>query len=287
MPAVEQFLAMFACVWGAVWGSFLNVVIYRLPRGESLLTPPSHCPHCQARIRWFHNIPVASYVLLGGRCASCRAPISVRYPLVELTAACLSLAAWFTAAYNPLVPDVATALALYAFLFLFVMALVAITFIDLEHLIIPDSISLPGIPVALTFAALQGQYLDSGLVSGLIGAAAGAGLVAFVIGAYWLVTKQVGMGWGDAKLMAVIGGFLGWRSLFFIFLAGSIQGLVYAGLMLAVTRGRPAPAPGDEVPPDSLRKVKIPFGPFLAIGALEWLFFSRLIESCFSALFGM
>jgi leader peptidase (prepilin peptidase)/N-methyltransferase len=287
MPALEQLLAVFACVWGAVWGSFLNVVIYRLPRGQSLITPPSHCPSCDERIRWYQNVPVLSYVLLGGKCASCRAPISVRYPLVELTAACLSLAAWFTAAYNPLVPDLPTALALYAFLFLFVMALVAVTFIDLEFLIIPDSISLPGIPIALTFATLLGQFIGNDLVSGLVGAASGAGLVALVIGLYYLATKQVGMGWGDAKLMAVVGGFLGWRSLFFVFLAGSLQGLLYAGVMLVATRGKPGPAPGDEEAPGSLRKVKIPFGPFLAIGALEWLFFAGSIEAVFSDWFGM
>lgn len=309
MVGLPTVLAVSAFAWGAIWGSFLNVVIYRLPRGESLLTPPSHCPECQSLIRWYQNIPIVSYVALGGRCAGCRTAISVRYPLVELVTAMLSLAAWQAVAYNPLVPSLTIALGIFAFHFLFVAALVAITFIDLDTMLIPDVISLPMVAVGLLYGVAAGQYYNVVWLDSLLGAAAGAGLIAAVILGYLLLTGQEGMGWGDAKLMAFIGAFLGWAAIPFVLLVGSLQGLLYAGLTLAL--GGTLPEDPDDIeaakeaeaegmveveepeavgtPPAStphpVRKLKVPFGPFLALAAMEWLFFSHWIGQLFQDIF--
>jgi leader peptidase (prepilin peptidase) / N-methyltransferase len=323
MISLPTVLATAAFAWGAIWGSFLNVVIHRLPRGESLLTPPSHCPDCNASIRWYQNIPILSYVALGGRCAGCKTGISVRYPLVELVTAMLSLAAWQAIAYNPLVPSVTIALGVFAFHFLFVAALVAITFIDLDTMLIPDVISLPMLAVGILYGFAAGQYFNVLWMDSLIGAAAGAGLIAVVILGYLLLTGQEGMGWGDAKLMAFVGAFLGWTAIPFILLVGSLQGLLYAGLTLALggtlpedpddveaaeaeaeARVAAAVVDGAEVveadadrtdaadaaatkspEPRPMRKLKVPFGPFLALAALEWLFFSHWIGQLFQDIF--
>ncbi len=323
MVALPTAMAVAAFAWGAIWGSFLNVVIHRLPRQESLLTPPSHCPECQVPIRWYQNIPILSYLALGGRCAGCRTGISVRYPLVELVTAMLTLAVWQAIAYNPLVPSLTIALGLFAFQFLFVAALVAITFIDLDTMLIPDVISLPMIAVGLFYGFAAGQYFNVVWLDSLIGAGAGAGIIALVILAYLLLTGQEGMGWGDAKLMAFIGAFLGWTAIPFVLLVGSLQGLLYAGLTLAL--GGTLPEDPDDVeaaeaeareatqragelledlaaageamaagagdgaasapPQRPVRKLKVPFGPFLALAALEWLFFSYWIGQFFQDIF--
>jgi leader peptidase (prepilin peptidase) / N-methyltransferase len=315
MPWLPQMSAVFAFFWGAIWGSFLNVLIYRLPRDESVLTPPSHCPHCDQRIRWYQNIPIASYLALGGRCASCREAISVRYPLVELVAAMLSLAIWQTIVTNPWVPSFSIALGIFSFLFLLAMGLVAITFIDLDHMVIPDVLSLPLIAVGLVYGLALGTYFQLSWLDSLIGAAAGAATIALVIGVYFVLTRRDGMGWGDAKLMAVIGAFLGWKCLPFVLLAGSIQGIVYAAVALLSgtdlvsfeeedaeeepgADDQPVSGEGIQVQSSAdteqeelparqtpIRRLAIPFGPFLALAAFEWLFFSRWIEQLFQAIF--
>jgi leader peptidase (prepilin peptidase)/N-methyltransferase len=330
MPSLPTLLAVFSFLWGAIWGSFLNVVIWRLPRGESLLTPPSHCPQCGKVIRWYQNVPILSYVALGGRCAGCRTPISVRYPLVELATAMLSLAAWQSIAHNPWVPSLPVAIGIYAFHFVFIAALVAITFIDLDTMLIPDVISLPMIAVGLAYGLAVGQVFGVTWLDSVIGAVAGAGIIAAVILGYLLLTGQEGMGWGDAKLMAFLGAFLGWKALPFILLVGSLQGLLYAGVTLAVGAELPVDPDdedededdeeeeegedsGDAAPPQpsagppeggheiaehgggadapavtparSVRKLKVPFGPFLGLAALEWLFFSNWLVDWFQAIF--
>ncbi len=315
MISLPTVMATAAFAWGAIWGSFLNVVIHRLPRGESLLTPPSHCPECEAAIRWYQNIPILSYIALGGRCAGCKSGISVRYPLVELVTAMLTLAAWQAIAYNPMVPSITIALGVFAFHFLFVAALVAITFIDLDTMLIPDVISIPMLGVGLLYGFAAGQYFNVLWMDSLIGAAAGAGIITVVILGYLLLTGQEGMGWGDAKLMAFVGAFLGWTAIPFVLLVGSLQGLLYAGLTLAL--GGTLPEDPDDIEaaeaeaeaqaaalaespeseesdieePDAaldsrpVRKLKVPFGPFLALAALEWLFFSHWIGQLFQDIF--
>lgn len=241
-----QVLRWVAPVFGAAVGSFLNVVIWRLPREESLSRPGSHCPSCGAPIRWRDNIPVLSWLLLRGRCRSCRGRISIRYPLIELLTALLCLGLLYR--YGPS----------WRFLayFVFAAALLAASAIDLEHRIIPDEISLGGVGLGLAVSWLPEatvRPLDS-----LIAAAAGFLALFLVMAVYWLFTRREGMGLGDAKLLAAIGAFLGWRAIPFVLFSGSLFGTI-AGLGMIRLRKQG-------------RFYKIPFGPFLSLGAWLWLF---------------
>lgn len=243
---------LFAFVYGAVVGSFLNVCICRLPEGRSVVSPPSSCPLCGYRIRWYDNIPIVSYLILGGKCRSCKAPISRRYPLVELINGLLTLLLFVK--FGPTLTFLA--------LFILCSALVAVTFIDLDHQIIPDVISIPGIPVGFAFSFFL-PWL--GWQDSLIGIVAGGGSLLLVAYGYQLFTGKEGMGGGDIKLLAMMGAFLGWRSIPFIIFAASFVGSII-GVTLMMARGR-----------DS--KLAIPFGPFLALGAILYIFYgSRIIE---------
>ena len=228
---------------GLCVGSFLNVVIGRLPTGRSIVAPPSACPGCGSPIAWYDNVPVLSFLLLRARCRSCRVAISWRYPLVELaTAGLFALAAARIGFDARLLP----ALVLCA-------ALVAITGIDLDHQIIPDAITLPGVAFGFAASLLVGQphWLES-----LIGILLGGGLF-FVI----IVVSRGGMGGGDMKLGAMLGAFLGWRmTLVAIMIAVLIGGVVAIGLLATGRRGRKQP---------------VPFGPFLAIGGVAALFWGE------------
>jgi leader peptidase (prepilin peptidase)/N-methyltransferase len=232
-------LAAICVLLGAVVGSFLNVVIWRLPRGESVVAPPSHCPACGAGIRWYDNVPVLGWLLLMGRCRACKAPISPEYPLVEAANGALyGVLVW---RFGP-VPE----LPVYMLL---VSALLALAVIDLHHKILPDRITLPGIVVGLAAAA---TLLPLGIVQALAGAVLGGGLF-FAIA----VLSRGGMGGGDIKLMAMIGAFLGWQAvLLTTLLASVVGGLVGVVLMAAFGKGR---------------KYAVPFGPFLTAAALVCL----------------
>jgi leader peptidase (prepilin peptidase)/N-methyltransferase len=250
---------LFAFMIGAVIGSFLNVCIHRLPAGESVVYPPSHCPGCGARIRSWDNIPLLSYVLLRGRCRSCGGAISVRYPVVEALGGTSLVLLLYRFGLSP-------ALGVYA---AFVTALIVVSFIDLDHQIIPDVISLPGIVVGLVASALgQGPpLLDSAL-----GALVGGGILYAVAAGYHAFTGREGMGGGDIKLLAMIGAFLGWREVLLSLIIGSFTGAV-VGISLILVRGQ-----------DS--RVPIPFGPFLALGAVCALAFGdRLITWYFRMAF--
>ena len=238
---------VFAFVFGLALGSFLNVCIYRIPLKKSIVHPPSSCPNCGAAIRFYDNIPVISYMVLLGRCRHCRAPISFRYPLVELITGLLSVALFVHFGLSPK----------YIFLFLFTVALIAIAFIDLEHKIIPDAISLPGILVGLAFSFFPSAGVSP--LDALIGAAGGAAFLLLVGVAFEKVTGREGMGGGDVKLLAMIGAWMGWKALPYIILISSLSGAVIGGVSLAVSR-------------QGVRS-RIPFGPFLALGALVFLFF--------------
>ncbi|GAM07857.1 type 4 prepilin-like proteins leader peptide-processing enzyme [Geobacter sp. OR-1] len=243
---------LFAFIYGAVIGSFLNVCICRLPENRSVVSPPSSCPHCGYRIRWYDNIPLVSYALLGGKCRSCRVSISFRYPLVELVTALLTLMLFIR--FGPTLTFLA--------LFILCAALVVITFIDIDHQIIPDVISLPGIVIGFAFSFFL-PWL--GWKDSLIGVLAGGGSLLVVAYGYQMLTGKEGMGGGDVKLLAMMGAFLGWRSILFIVFAASLVGsIIGVGLMLV--RGR-----------DS--KLPIPFGPFLALGSILYIFYgSRIID---------
>ena len=221
-------------VVGAALGSFLNVVIYRLPRGESIVTPRSRCPHCGTPIASRDNIPVLSFLLLRGRCRACGKPISPRYLVVELLTGVLLAALWVRE--GPGLGFAAGAL--------LALMLLPIFFIDLDHHIVPNAISYPGLLVGLLLAVPQGRLLDASLT------AAGAGAFFLLIA----VASRGGMGGGDIKLAAMIGAFLGYPATVFALLVAFTTGAV-AGLLLIATGRRS-------------RKDPIPFGPSLALGAV-------------------
>ena len=277
-------LQIYAFVWGAVWGSFLNVVIHRMPLGASLVYPPSACASCGTRIRWFDNIPIISYLVLRGRCRVCGAGFSPRYMLVEITCGVLSLALFRALALPILTLDpLIDAAWQWLWLQTFIYALVAIAFIDLEHFYIPDEISIGGIIIGLAGAHFLPVESPGDHTLGMLAGAGFLGLV-WVIG--WLVYRREAMGLGDVKLLAMIGAFLGWKALPFVLFAAAVQAL--AATLIAriytATTGKPAgfgmrtaelDAFFDEEDryEDGGDHMAIPFGPFLALGALEALFF--------------
>ncbi len=238
-------------------GSFLNVCIYRLPRSLSLIHPPSMCPSCRTKIPFYDNVPVASYLWLRGRCRHCGAAFSLRYPLVELVSGLFAVAVFARYGFS------------WESLFLYslVGALLVITFIDIDHQIIPDVITYPGIGVGFVTSLLVGHitYKES-----LIGILLGGGILLLVAWGYYLLTKREGMGGGDIKLLAMIGAFLGWKGAIFTIFAGSAIGTV-AGVALALRTG-------------GGRKLAIPFGPFLSVGALLYLFFGPQLIGWYIAL---
>jgi len=222
------------------------VCIVRLPRGESLIRPPSHCPHCNEPIKFYDNIPIISYMILRGKCRSCKNRISLRYPVVEALTGLMAVALFMK--YGPTVQ--------FLLLLLFSSALLIITFIDLAHQIIPDAISIPGIPCGLGASLLipTVSWQES-----LLGILVGGGLLLFIAFGYKWITGRDGMGGGDIKLLAMMGAWLGWKAIPFIILASSLIGfLVGGGSGLLLKKGL---------------RAKIPFGPFLAIASLIYIFF--------------
>lgn len=239
-------LYVIAFVFGAVVGSFLNVCIYRIPAGKSIVRPASSCPSCGQAIPFYHNIPIISYMVLRGRCSSCGAGYSPRYPLVEALMGVLAVL--LAVEFGP-VPG------LFVY-FVFTAALVTITFIDLDHKIIPDVISLPGIVIGFGCSFL---LAEPGPVDSAIGIVAGGGILLVIALGYYLLTGSEGMGMGDVKLLAMIGAFTGWKGIIVTLLAGSFVGAVL-GIIVMVVHGKSS-------------KYALPFGPFLAAGALVYLFF--------------
>jgi leader peptidase (prepilin peptidase)/N-methyltransferase len=239
---------------GAAVGSFLNVLIHRIPEEQSIVFPASHCPVCGHGIRFYDNIPLISYLLLRGRCRDCGESIPARYPLVEGLTAILSLMLYWKFGLSwP-----------YLCAFAFTCALIAITFIDLDHQIIPDVISLPGIPVFFLAAVF---VMNLRVLDAFLGFLIGGGVLYGVAFFYELITKREGMGGGDIKLLAMIGAFLGWQSLLFVLLISSFVGAA-VGITIMLVRGRDM-------------KYAVPFGPFLSLGALAYLFFGAELTAFF------
>jgi leader peptidase (prepilin peptidase)/N-methyltransferase len=227
-------------VSGLAFGSFLNVCIHRIPRGQSLAHPASRCPACEYELRWFDNIPVVSYAALAGRCRKCRAPISIRYPAVELGTMALFVLHGAVFGWTPiLVPRL-----------IFACAMVVLFAIDLEHHLLPNVITLPGIAVGLVSSAV----LPPGLVDALIGAVAGGGVLWLVGEAYYRYSGHQGMGGGDVKMLAMIGAFLGWKLMLLTLVVSSLAGSLIGVIVIATRRGD--------------MKYALPYGTFLALGAL-------------------
>jgi leader peptidase (prepilin peptidase)/N-methyltransferase len=218
-PLPPWYLYSFAFIVGATIGSFLNVCILRIPEeGVSIFYPRnSRCPQCENPIQWYDNIPILSYIMLRGQCRNCALPISLQYPLVELVTAIMAVAV--VKRFGPTLPALV--------LFGFVCALIVVTFIDMAYWIIPDEISLPGIPLGILAAWLLGPPMPT-WQEAAIGALAGGGLFLFISLFYEYVMKRPGLGMGDVKLLAMIGAFLGWRALPGVILLASAQGLVVA-----------------------------------------------------------
>lgn len=239
-------IAPFVLAMGLIVGSFLNVCIWRLPREESVAWPASHCTQCAAPIAWYDNIPLLSYAALGGRCRKCRASISKRYPLVEALSGCAALAAYWRWSD----PKLAVIGAIVFF------ALIVVTFVDLDHWIIPDEISIPGIPLGVAVSVLFPEWIGAdgrreALILSLGGLAAGGGVLWLVGTVAEKILRKEAMGGGDVKLLAAVGAFFGpvgvWVALFVGSLTGAAAGLVFR---LRSEEG------------------KIPFGPFLALGTV-------------------
>ena len=232
--------------------------IYRIPLNKSIVHPPSACPDCGYRVRFYDNIPVISYLFLMGRCRQCKVFISLRYPLVEILMALLSLALFirfgFQLQYIPWM--------------LFAGTLLILSFIDLDHKILPDVLTLPGILVGWLVSFLPGglSWADS-----LIGLIAGGGALYLVATVYARITGREGLGGGDIKLLAMIGAWMGWQSLPLIVLMSSLSGAVI-GSVFILLGGKGA-------------RTQIPFGPFLSLGALSYLFFGRQISLWYLGLF--
>ncbi len=250
IPPYDPYIpVILSALLGAVVGSFLNVCIYRIPEGRSIVFPASHCPVCSQPIRWYDNVPIISFLILKGKCRKCAQRISPLYPFVELLTALMAVLLFRKYGLSL---D-------FLFAFLFTCALIVITFVDLKHQIIPDVITLPGIPL---FALAAIFFMDITIKDSLIGILAGGGFLYLVAITYQLVTKREGMGGGDIKLLAMLGGFLGWQSIWFIIMAGSIVGAV-AGISVMIWKGKDTRYP-------------IPFGPFLSAAAMGYLLWGDL-----------
>ncbi|HVT06844.1 MAG TPA: prepilin peptidase [Polyangia bacterium] len=251
-----------AAVFGAVWGSFCNVVIARVPRRESIVRPASRCPSCGTPIRAADNVPILSYLWLRGRCRACGAAISARYPLVEALAALLAAAIWWKFVAADPGEAAGVRVARFACYFAFAAVMLVLSFIDLATRLLPDAITLPALAVLYLagFGAHGADWLDR-----LIGAAAGYLVFRLIADFYYYVLKREGLGLGDGKLLAVVGAVLGWKALPFVVFGAAFTGAVVSLPVALIARRR---APSAE----PLRHLQIPFGPFLAAAAVAYLF---------------
>jgi leader peptidase (prepilin peptidase)/N-methyltransferase len=293
-----------ALLFGSLWGSFFNVAIYRWPRGMSVVKPPSHCPSCGAPVRWYLNVPVLGYLLLRGRARCCGAKLTARYVWVELLTGVLGLAVAERFFIGADTGTSAAAAGLESLLyFAFVGGLVVATFVDLEWMEIPDEVSLPGAALGL---ATVGLRTSPGALEAAVGAGVGYLTVQVLfVWAYELLTGRRGMGEGDAKLLLMIGAFLGWEAVVFTLVAGSLQGLVAAGLATAfgiplvpelAEEGLEGDETGADAAPGTAADQAVEtagsaapmmvFGPMLALSALEFLFFGDVIVSWVSLRLG-
>lgn len=288
---LRDLVVAWVVILGAAVGSFLNVVIARLPAGQSVVRPRSRCPRCGAQIAWYDNLPIASWFALRGRCRACRGPISFRYPLVEAALAATAVAAYLRHGFAfPALGEL-----------VMVGLLVAMALIDLDTWLLPHALTWPLIGVGLVLAA-TGSGPSPGLGSSALGAAVGfAGF-----GAIWLLGEKVfhreAMGLGDVFLLAGLGAWMGLPALLPVVLLASIQGSLVGIAQLLLGKGQPGPAspaageargeptPGaastsaEDAPAWTPPRHSVPFGPFLAAGALEWLYLSGWLADQVSVL---
>lgn len=312
LDALLPVLYVFCTLFAACVGSFSNVIIYRVPNHMNIAWPPSACPQCGARIKPYDNIPVLSWLLLRGKCRTCKNPISPQYPIVEGICALFGFFLCHQIFDNNLMILAQDGVFLHLFaLFiaetLFLIGALALAIIDYETTELPPEIALPlgGLGILLAFFIPETAPYTSilGNISGLdaiLGAVIGGGIVVTIIGLYYLATRRIGMGGGDIWMMAMVGGFLGWECLPFIFLAASLQGLIAAVIAIlhgkkqqtdtqkglfrnAVANELDAQVHGETPSLDIAErepetgKLAIPFGPFIALAAIEYVFFGKYL----------
>ncbi|RUM50830.1 MAG: prepilin peptidase [Hydrogenothermus sp.] len=245
---------IFVFAFGTIIGSFLNVLIYRLPRDMSIVFPSSHCPKCGHKLRWYENIPVFSYIFLKGKCNKCKTSISLKYPIVEILtglSASLSYLKWGISID-------------FAFNFVFLALVIAISFIDLDFKIIPDELNLIGFLSGLIYSAIRADF---SIIDALLGSFVGAGFLFATAYLYLKFRGIEGLGMGDVKLLAFFGSYLGWFGSLFVIFVGSILGVI-VGLTLAYIYKS-----------EDKAKFEIPFGPYLSIAGVLYLFFGEIIKN--------
>lgn len=262
----KPFFTILSFAWGTAIGSFLNVCIYRIPRELSTVTPRSYCPHCKQQIAWYHNIPILTYLALRGRCKYCGGNISARYFLVELLVGILFLLAWMK--FDLTMGSRLLGLApvcdwrLPPVYWLMFSGLVLGTFVDFEHMIIPDRVTLGGIVTGLALSALvptmHGQESSLyGLLFSAMGAATGWGILWGIAVLGKFMFKKDAMGFGDVKLLGAIGAFLGWQAVLFTLVVSSFIGSI-VGISLIIGKQKEMQS-------------RIPFGPYLSLAAVLWV----------------
>lgn len=287
---LAPWMRLVAFVWGAMWGSFANVLIYRIPRDMSIVRPRSRCGSCEAPIAWWDNVPIVSWLVLRGKCRRCEAPIGLRYLAVELLCGVMSFALYMLAVVAPLLAGGGLAgLVAWQLWFAFCVGLLVVTYTDLDLWIIPDEVVLPLAAVGLLTAAIEPDLLGVSLADATLAAATGWLLVVVM---RWLWLKLRGLealGLGDGKLLAMVGAFCGTQGLVWTIGAGALQGLLVSVPMLLLGRRLAAtdlqdvhgddPELGHEDPNAGVMGVRVPFGPFLALAALEFVLLRRQLDA--------
>ncbi len=246
-----------ASILGLMIGSFLNVCIHRLPEERSIVSPPSSCPSCGEGIKFYDNIPVLSFIILKGKCRKCGVKISWRYPAVELMSGVLAALLIYRLGLT----------VEFLFSYIFCASLIVVSFVDLKHWIIPDEISLPGIVIFFVYSFFSPRLPWKASLFGIL---FGGGILAIIAVIYYFLTKTEGMGFGDVKLLAMIGAFLGVEGVIFTLVVGSIVGSLVGLVVMLASKGD--------------TKTPIPFGPFLSLGAVADVFFGGLL---FDLYFGL
>ncbi len=247
---LAYFYKIFIFISGLCIGSFINVCIHRLPNEQSIISPPSFCPKCKNKIKWFHNIPIVSFILLKGKCSYCKSKISLQYPLVEILSGIIFLINYYIFGFS----------LLFVVYTVFILLLIIATFVDFKYMIIPDEVSIGGLILGFIFSFFRN---DITWIQSLIGIILGGGILLLIIKGYFLLTKKEGMGGGDVKLLAMIGAFLGYKSLLFVIFSASLLGTIIGVPMILFKKDK--------------NNLAIPFGPFLSLGAIIYIYFGKLI----------
>ena len=262
MISLHLFTTLTMGLLGLLFGSFANVCVHRIPLGESVVSPGSRCPNCRTEIAWYDNIPVISWLMLGRKCRHCHSPIAWRYPMLELSMGIIWAAiTWYYPFDTYSIWFLAQAIILISLLWI-------LTLIDLETFMLPDILTLPGIAVGLIFSWKLGYFADA-----LIGATAGYAVFWLVARAFLIMTGREGMGYGDFKLLAMLGAFMGWQALPFIILLSSFTGAVIGSITLTLAKKG--------------LQAEIPYGPYLAAAGVIWYFWGAFILHWYQGVIGI